>query len=420
MAASKTNRFVPTFEALESREVATATPISASAPLLDQAHVGEFQTDAQVVVNTGAPQGLAGAPTAAASMATDLTDPLVSYHRTYLGLKDLRKGDILLNTTDATLSKWIREVTKSNYNHAAIYVGAGKVVEAVSGGVREIDLMKYLNDNYIVRVMVLRNENLSTAQKDAVANFARSKVGARYNVGGLIGGAVDFKPSNYHAFDRSDYFCSQLVAAAYSSAGAALHLSLEQTPGNLADMINRINIPQSFLPKLTALGALYDGGFHQSVREGRECLNLDLTAPEQQYLVNALSTRLNRNGGNYSVQLERLTADSTGKVLAEFTVTRPGMGNFKVTYNISGGTDANINVTSPRPSKEFDHANSHIGESLKRVMMTMRRTFQLKYFGDRASAPQIAGVFEAGHDNARHVAAVDAVFAGFSKKVWAA
>ena len=143
MAASKTNRFVPTFEALEAREVASANPISQPA-LLDHVRVQDFQTGVQVVDNTGAPQGMAVAPTGAAPMATaNLADPLVSYHRTYLGLKDLRKGDILLNTTDATVSKWIREVTKSNYNHAAIYVGAGRVVEAVSGGVREIDLTKY-------------------------------------------------------------------------------------------------------------------------------------------------------------------------------------------------------------------------------------------------------------------------------------
>ena len=243
-------------------------------------------------------------------------------------------------------------------------------------------------------------------------------MGARYNIGGLFGAAVDFKPRNWAAFDRSDYFCSQLVAAAYSSAGAALHLSLEQTPGNLADMVNRFNLPANFSPRLTSLGALFDQGYHQSVRDGKECINLDLTEREQQYLVNVISTRLNRNGGT-SVQLHRLTVDSTCTVLAHFTVTREGVGNFEVTYSISGNTDANINIVAPKNSRD-------IGADVESGMRLARRHLQQKYFAAPATpvvAAQSAGQVgpvqtwlaqassQAPVSDARHFAAVDAVFA---------
>jgi hypothetical protein len=440
MAARKNNRFVPTLEALEAREVASANPISPPAALADHAIVGQFQTGAPVMHDIAAPQALAPGATAASSAAANHADPLISSHRTYVGLNDLRKGDILLNTTNATLSNWIKDVTNSNYNHAAIYVGNGKVVEAVGSGVQEVSLQKYLSDKDIVRVMVLRNGNLSTGQQDAIANFARSKVGAKYNVGGLAGAAVNFKPHNWLAFDRKDYFCSQLVAAAHSSAQAPLDLSLEQTPGNLADMVNRIDVRAIAYPKLTVLGALYDAGYHRSVSEGRECVNLDLTAGEQRYLVDALSARLNRDGGNYSVQLNRLTVDSARTVLAHFTVTRPGMGNFEVYYRIKGGdTSANIEIVASRPSPEFVRTESHIGAAVERVMMSARGQLHHKYFGSQgtlAVAPQGAGRLDAGDDtlaqtgtqatvsgDARHFAAVDAVFAdatGFSRPVRAA
>jgi hypothetical protein len=419
MTATKQNRFVPTLETLEAREVASANPVTPPAVLLDHAHVRQFQTGPQFVYDAHAPQGQAIAPAPGAALAASYPDPLINSHRTYVGLKDLRKGDILLNTTDSLVSNEIKLVTNSNYNHAAIYIGNGKVVEAVGKGVHEIDLKGYLNDNDIVRVMVLRNVNLTTVEQDAIASFAKSKVGAKYNVGGLVGAAVNFKPANADAFNRADYFCSQLVAAAYSSAGARLHFSLEQTPGNLADMVNR---------KLTPLGALYDKGYHRSVREGRECVNLDLTDRERQFVVDFLRTRLNRNGGNYSVRLNRLTVDSTKKVLANLTVTRPGVGDFAVDYSISGGDSyAKLHIVPPKPSPEFARMESHIGDSVEGGMFLVRNRIYPKYFGAAATpaaAPQTAGRLDGGRagqaqagpqapvgDDARHYHAVDAVFA---------
>src|SRR5262245_33646727 len=124
MTATKKNRFVPTFEALEAREVASANPVTRPAALLDHAHVRQFQAGPQVVHDAHAPQGQAIAP-AAAPLAASSPDPLFNYHRNYVGLKDLKPGDVILNTMDSYVSFGNRVFSNSNYNHVAIYIGNG-------------------------------------------------------------------------------------------------------------------------------------------------------------------------------------------------------------------------------------------------------------------------------------------------------
>src|SRR5262249_27448512 len=238
MTAPRTNRRVPTLEALEARVVASANPVTRAVALLHHAHVGQLQTGPQFVYDAHVRQDQAIAPAAAAPLAASYPDPLFNYHRTYVGLKDLKPGDIILNTTEGIVSDGIKFFSNSNYNHAAIYIGNGEVVEAVGQGVRRIKLTDFLNDDHLVRSMVLRNNNLTDSQRGAIADFAIKQVGKPYSVGGVIGQGLHLKPNNAGEFDRKDYYCSQLVAAAYSSAGARLDATLEHSPGELAGMVN--------------------------------------------------------------------------------------------------------------------------------------------------------------------------------------
>jgi hypothetical protein len=397
MAARKHNQFAPTFEALEGRELASANPVVAPNNTLDQAPVLESHTVVRVA-NAAAPQALA----ASAPQATGRADPLSGDHRTYVSLRDLRKGDILLNTTNHILSDAIKDATKSNYNHAAIYIGGGKVVEATGEGVHVTHLSNYLDktkpflgDNDIVRVMVLRNPNLSVEQQEGIANFALRKANehAKYNTLGVIGAALQIKPLNYMNYERNNYFCSQLVAASYASAGACLDTSLDLTPGQLADMVNRGNFPQNFSPRLSSLGALYDAGFHRSVREGRDVVNLDLTDRGQQLLVDIISKRLNQRGDIYSVRVDRLTLDSTNLIRADLTVHARGFGDFKVTYS-SDGSNINIKVTSPSKSQEVENMRSIIEDRVASGMPSVRTKLSYQYadrLAPRAVAPMSTG-----------------------------
>lgn len=96
-------------------------------------------------------------------------------------------------------------------------------MEAVEKGVQHIAMTDFLaHEGNIVRVMVLRNGNLSDEQRESIAAFAISKVGKPYNLAGVIAAGPGFMGINAGAFHRHNYFCSQLVTAAYSSAGARL------------------------------------------------------------------------------------------------------------------------------------------------------------------------------------------------------
>src|SRR5262249_3349688 len=129
MTARKNNRFVPTLEGLEAREVASANPVTRPVALLHHAHLRPFQTGPRVVHDARVRQGRARARPAGARRGPASPAPLTNSPRTYVGLKDLRKGDIPLNTTAALASDFIKEFSNSNYNHAAIYIGNGKVVD---------------------------------------------------------------------------------------------------------------------------------------------------------------------------------------------------------------------------------------------------------------------------------------------------
>jgi cell wall-associated NlpC family hydrolase len=381
MAATKKNRFLPTFEALEAREVASANPVTRPAALLDHAHVRQLQAGPQVVHDAQVRQGQAIAPAAGAPQAASYPDPLINNHRTYVGLKDLKPGDIILNTTEGFVSETIRFFSNSSYNHAAIYIGNGEVVEAVGHGVQRIKLTDFLKDDHIIRSMVLRNNNLTDSQRGAIADFAIKQVGKPYSVGGVIGQGLNLKPNNAGEFDRKDYYCSQLVAAAYSSAGARLDGTLEHSPGELAGMVNG---------KLTALGAVYDKGYHRSVREGRDCVNLDVTDREQDYVRNLFASQFKKQfGPGYIFQMHRLTVDSTGQVRGYFTLEYTGYWKGDI---ITEPGDP-CRIVSPTRGRRYIYR-----EQIKQCLNTLRDEICRKYFPRQLT------------DSPRHNA-VDAVFA---------
>jgi cell wall-associated NlpC family hydrolase len=383
--------FRPALEGLEDRQMmasnlTAALPVTPPAPEPAAVSLRQFLNVPQmnVLPASAAPQGQATAPGAAGALpGASAADPLVNAHRNYIGLKDLRPGDIILNTTSGFVSDAIKVFSNSNYNHAAIYVGNGQVVEAVAKGVKQTNLKDFLNDDHIERVMVLRRGDLNDTRRQAIADFAISKVGKPYNYGGVLENGLTIKHLNADYPHRNNYYCSQLVAAAYSSAGARLDReTLDLSPGELAGKVNG---------KLTALGALYDKGYHRSVREGRECVNLDVTDRERQFVESSFK----QLGGGFSYRLNRLTVDSTGNVLGHLTVKASG-GDIDVYFGSSGFTTRFVGQNGAYFGSFADVLKERLGSLYKEMSH--------KYFGapaNPAAAPQAAG---------RHTA-VDAVFA---------
>ena len=155
----------------------------------------------------------------------------------------LRQGDILLTSGTGLVSASIQLFTLAPVSHVAIYIGDGKVVEAVRPEVRVRQLDEFLADEKLV--VALRYPGLSAKQARSISEYALSKTGTGFNFLGVtlqvpfaikrVVCELPLMPSpirdacirsfglmNYMAASESRLFCSQLVLLAFRQAGAPI------------------------------------------------------------------------------------------------------------------------------------------------------------------------------------------------------
>lgn len=185
-------------------------------------------------------QGLGRARTARAFDAAIPLDPGVGGMS--IGYDALQPGDIILSTTDATVSKLIRFGTAGQVSHAMLYVGqGGQVIEAIGEGVLLRPLDQALADATVA--VAFRVPALDPTARLLIADAAAGMLDLPYNYIGIARQAafqVDRQLCNVlpnglsdkcRAFvgkvdlgtaDNSSFFCSQLILEAYSRAGHAI------------------------------------------------------------------------------------------------------------------------------------------------------------------------------------------------------
>lgn len=158
-----------------------------------------------------------------------------------LGQDALEPGDIILTSAPTLRSVGIRLFTLSPVSHAALYVGDGRIVEALGSGVHERALDGLLLEENVA--IVLRYPDLTRDDQLGILDYARQKTGARFSFFGatlhlpfsltrrvcelpLLPGAVrdaclrSLGVLSYAAATETQLFCSQLVIQAYQHAGA--------------------------------------------------------------------------------------------------------------------------------------------------------------------------------------------------------
>jgi uncharacterized protein YycO len=175
-----------------------------------------------------------------------------------IGVDGLQEGDILLSTTSDWISRAIRSATNSQVSHAALYVGNGNVVEAVGQGVQLKPLEEAMVDDTFT--VAFRYPGLTDGQRRQIVDFAASKVGQSYDRWGIVRQAL-FQLDNWvwcrdrQGEDRERcrnwagrinlgtgtndaFFCSELVVAAFQSAGVPLTSTPPHwtSPEDLAEM----------------------------------------------------------------------------------------------------------------------------------------------------------------------------------------
>ena len=135
----------------------------------------------------------------------------------------------------------IRAVTRSDVNHAFVYVGDGRIVEANPSGAAVGNVDEYPH-------AIWSHMALTTQQRHAIANAADTLVGTPYSwvddacigLADLFGWHVP-EPVRARLSGRSRLMCSQLVDVAYSKAGVHLfpdgRIPGDVSPGDLLHLI---------------------------------------------------------------------------------------------------------------------------------------------------------------------------------------
>jgi len=139
-------------------------------------------------------------------------------------------GDYFVVRTNGWAGWLIRIGTGSKWNHAGIYIGDGKIVEARPIGVTVSELSKYDGMPIIWNTEV--DTSLTEEERNRIKHRALDFVKDRYGFWSIINIALKILflgwfPSLKRAEDENSVICSQLVAWTYSSAA---HIKLSKKP----------------------------------------------------------------------------------------------------------------------------------------------------------------------------------------------
>lgn len=196
------------------------------------------QLDMRAVSGAGDPD------TASAQRSLQFQNSLIAPKSgdSFLRPQDLRPGDIILTSDSGFVSASIQLMTLSPISHAAIYVGDGKVVEAVRPAVRVRPIDEVVTEGTVV--LAFRYPELSAEQARSVSNYALEKTGTGFNYVGVtlhMPFSITRKlcelplvPTSLRdaclrgmgvihlAAGINQIFCSQLVLDAYRRAGVPI------------------------------------------------------------------------------------------------------------------------------------------------------------------------------------------------------
>jgi uncharacterized protein YycO len=145
-------------------------------------------------------------------------------------------GDYGVVKTNGWMGMLIRVGTLSRWNHAFIYIGDGKIVEANPKGVAISNVSKYKD------IAWNQHEQLTEAQRQKIVKRAKQMVGEPYGFGAIlvialkILGLKIIAKLRKFAENEKSVICSQLVAMCYSYAKIKVSDKPHAftTPGDLA------------------------------------------------------------------------------------------------------------------------------------------------------------------------------------------
>lgn len=133
--------------------------------------------------------------------------------------ESLQPADIIVSTTRAGISGAIRIGMGSKVSHAKLYIGDGKVIEAIGEGVVSQALDASLAHDALA--VAYRSPNMTAGIAARIVHVANSQIGKPYSVKGAALSS-DKIMCRLAGAQSASFFCSQLVLEAYNQGGLSL------------------------------------------------------------------------------------------------------------------------------------------------------------------------------------------------------
>jgi len=131
-----------------------------------------------------------------------------------IDIKKIEVGDIFLTRSNSRVSQLVRQLTKSEFSHAVLYVGVSSCIESDGPGVQSQNLQRLIFESPS-DIKILRIKNEKNRISDAIV-FARQKIGTEYS---LEEAKLALLEKQKKANEPNRQFCTRFVAQAYQSAG---------------------------------------------------------------------------------------------------------------------------------------------------------------------------------------------------------
>ena len=149
--------------------------------------------------------------------------------------KQLKPGDVFVVHGNHLLSRIIRIVLDSHWNHATMYLGNGKCIETNNKGVEIRPLDKYK----VKDIEVYRHNKISNLQRKMMVSHAMQELGKRYDILQLVQLFFYFmfgiRGNAREIGSKNKYICSELVAESYHKTGLKVYKNYNPTQISPAD-----------------------------------------------------------------------------------------------------------------------------------------------------------------------------------------
>jgi uncharacterized protein YycO len=149
--------------------------------------------------------------------------------------KQLKPGDVFVVHGRHLISRMIRIVTDSHWNHATMYVGKGRFIEANNKAVETRPLEEYEGKE----IEIYRHKKATAYHQKKIVEAAMQKRGKGYDFFHLVQFFwlfVTGRRGNARQLgSKNKYICSELVASSYAEAGLKVYKNYNPTQISPAD-----------------------------------------------------------------------------------------------------------------------------------------------------------------------------------------